>query len=384
MFFIIFISCILIFVLYYIGAILFLRRGLATLVSVPLQNAQSELSFSIIIAAHNEADNIARCLDSVMQQTIDTSRFEVVVVSDRSTDQTEQIVQSYISRFPNISLVRIDQTPPGYSPKKYALTKAIATSRHKILVITDADCTVKPTWLAAIDNAFSPDVGLVQGVTTYQKPIGMSALFFGLQAIDFLSHGIIAAAAIGAGMPINSNANNFAIRRKIFDLVGGYESVHGVISGDDDLLLQRVSGLHTQKIRFMTDPLGAVATLPSLTFGALIEQRKRWGSKTVYYSMQQRAFLAGIFGFYCSICMSILAGVFSPRLWLLTIALLILKTLGELILMVPGTKLFCQEQLRPYIVPASMLQLPVVLFAVVAGVFGRFSWKGIRYARSAQ
>jgi len=49
--------------------------------------------------------------------------------------------------------------------------------------------------------------------------------------------------------------------------------------------------------------------------------------------------------------------------------------------MLPGTALYNQKQLRKYILPASLLQLPTVLAAVVLGVFGKFSWKGERFKR---
>lgn len=61
-----------------------------------------------------------------------------------------------------------------------------------------------------------------------------------------------------------------------------------------------------------------------------------------------------------------------------------IKIAGEYLLLIPGTILFNQKQLRPFIFPASLLQLPLVLIAVVFGVFGKFSWKGEMFRRTVK
>jgi hypothetical protein len=65
-------------------------------------------------------------------------------------------------------------------------------------------------------------------------------------------------------------------------------------------------------------------------------------------------------------------------------SLLLVKLCGELVLMIPGTRIFGKKHLRKYIIPASLIQLPTVLAAVVSGVFGRFEWKGRRTGRKAK
>jgi len=368
--------------LYYGGAILFLLRGL---LSIPSSGKPAGLTFSIVIAARNEEQNIRRCLDAVFTQTMDPARFEVVVVNDRSGDSTGAILKEYASRHAQLSVVTIQETPKGIAPKKHAIAQGVEKAKNEVIVQTDADCMVPTSWLETIDRTFTPETGLVQGITAYERPLSMQPVFFGLQAVDFLSHGIVAAAAIGARMPINSNANNFAYRRAAFDAVEGYGNVvRTIISGDDDLLLQRIAGSRNWKVRFMADPQGAVSTTPTETLRGVFEQRKRWGSKTVHYSLSQMVFLSGIFLFYCGIAASFCLGFFNPVYFVVSGGMIAVKMAGELILMVPGTKLFHQERLRPFILPMSLLQLPMVLAAVVLGVFGRFSWKGERFSRKAR
>jgi hypothetical protein len=75
--------------------------------------------------------------------------------------------------------------------------------------------------------------------------------------------------------------------------------------------------------------------------------------------------------------------IFSPALYLpALISLMLVKLTGELTLMIPGTRIFNKKNLRRYILPASIIQLPLVLIAVISGVFGRFEWKGRKMGRT--
>jgi cellulose synthase/poly-beta-1,6-N-acetylglucosamine synthase-like glycosyltransferase len=386
------------------AVILFLRRGLYRLPpATDTKDANDGGNmFSIIVAARNEAQNLPACLNSLLSQNIPADRYEVIVADDRSDDATPQILRDAAAKHPNMRVVTITKTPYGISPKKHAVMTAIAASKNEIIVFTDADCVVPATWLSCIDGQFSEEGGadLVQGITTYSHTPGMNRLFWGLQSVDFLSHGIIAAAAIAAGLPINSNANNMAFRRKAFERAGGYGGTENVVPGDDDQLLQRVwnygrgkdknrkfdtnrtNNINTHRIVFMTDRGGAVETAPTPTVAMLFEQRRRWGAVTVHYGTRQIALLSAVFAFYLTIAVTAVISIFSPARYLpVFLSLMLVKLTGESALMIPGTRIFGKKHLRKYIVPASIIQLPTALASVIFGVFGGFRWKGARTGR---
>jgi cellulose synthase/poly-beta-1,6-N-acetylglucosamine synthase-like glycosyltransferase len=371
------------FTLFYFFATVFLHRGLKRLSTDTVQSPNGN-TFSIVIAAHNEEAAIVSCLESVLSQTIGNSRFEVIVIDDRSSDATNRLVQIKSFNHSNLRIITVKNTPPGISPKKYAVSLGIGQARNEIIVFTDADCRVPPTWLDSIDRVFDHTVGLVQGITTYTYLPGMNAWFFGLQSLDFLSHGIVAAAGIGAGFPLNSNANNLAFRKAAFLGAGGYGESGGVVSGDDDLLLQKIWKSGKWQIRYMTSPGGSVETDPAPTLAALFEQRKRWGSKTVHYNAKQVVFLGGIFCFYVLLLLCMCDACFYPELWISVAGTWMVKCIGELLLLVPGTGLFNKKELRKFILPATIVQLPLVVVAVVLGVFGKFKWKGQLFGRTVR
>lgn len=59
---------------------------------------------SVVMPAYNSEKYIAKSIESVLNQT--WSDWELIVVDDASTDQTEKIVRSYISRYPQIRLLK--------------------------------------------------------------------------------------------------------------------------------------------------------------------------------------------------------------------------------------------------------------------------------------
>ncbi|HEX2959186.1 MAG TPA: glycosyltransferase [Chitinispirillaceae bacterium] len=367
--------------LWYAAAIAILYRGLRRL-SATTNNKPGNFSFSVLIAARNEEDNIGGCLRSILNQTISTDRYEIIVVDDRSEDRTASIVNEFIKNGAPVRLISVKEVPSGVVPKKNAISLAAQAACNEILVFTDADCVVLPSWIETIDRYCAPDTGFLQGITTYFNVPGMNPLFFGLQAVDFLSHGIVAAAGISAGIPINSNANNMVIRKDVFFELGGFSNgMERIVSADDDLLLQSVWRSKKWKVTFMADSAGAVTTRPTLTVRGVFDQRKRWGSNTAHYSPVQVLFLSGIFLFYCMIAAQLVFSVFDSRALYIFCALAGTKFVGELCLMLPGSALFGRKELRKYLLPASLIQLPVVVGAVVFGVFGTFSWKGQRFHR---
>lgn len=365
----------------YLWTILFLRRGLLCLRS---ENEPGNPTFSVVVAAHNEKDHVKACLTSVLSQSIPPDQYEVILVDDRSQDGTHAVASRLADKHSNLSIVKVDKTPAGYSPKKYAISVGVGRARNEIVVFTDADCVAPATWLETVGRYFGEKTGLVQGITTYCRPAGMGPVFFGLQAVDFVSHGIVSAAAIGAHLPLNSNANNFAFRREIFASVSGYGETRDVVSGDDDLLLQRTWRQGDWEIRYMTNPAGAVQTHPTPTLRGVAEQRKRWASKTVHYNAGQVLFLGGIFAFYLGLAASLLLAAWHRLFLGVFVGMLCLKIAGEFLLMWPGTRIFDRKSLRKFILPASLLQTPLVLYAVFAGVFGRFEWKQQNFSRRAR
>lgn len=165
----------------YVASLVVLRGALRR-PQIPSSTARPFVS--VIVAARNEAARLPELLADLTRQTYPS--FEAVIVDDRSTDATSEIVRAAGGRDARIKLLRQESVPAGDSPKKSALQAGINSSGGELLLLTDADCRVQPTWIETIVRYFDEDVALVLGgseLLTHER----STLFERVQAFEFLT-----------------------------------------------------------------------------------------------------------------------------------------------------------------------------------------------------
>jgi rhamnogalacturonyl hydrolase YesR len=122
----------------------------------------ASLKYVLMTAAHNEADLIDQPLRSVTRQTILPIRW--IVVSDGSTDATEEIVETYVRDYPWIELLRLEGGPGrNLSRKARALNTAHARLRdvaYDVIGIVDADVSFDEKYIAFLLERFVEAPGL--------------------------------------------------------------------------------------------------------------------------------------------------------------------------------------------------------------------------------
>jgi len=101
---------------------------------------------TVIIAAYNAQDHIARALESCTQQTY--RNLEVIVVDDGSTDQTSDIVTRFTTVDPRFSQMKVPNGGPGR-----ARNLALAQARGVFVTVLDADDELKETGIARMVSA---------------------------------------------------------------------------------------------------------------------------------------------------------------------------------------------------------------------------------------
>ena len=108
---------------------------------------------SVVIAARNEEGNIERCIEALKKQDYSNKLFEVIIINDRSTDNTAEIIAGKTDSVSNFHTLTIKDLPVNTSPKKFALQKGIEASKGEIILTTDADCVPKPGWISGMVKA---------------------------------------------------------------------------------------------------------------------------------------------------------------------------------------------------------------------------------------
>ena len=104
------------------------------------------MRFSVIIPSYNSAAFLPQALDSLLSQT--TGDFEIVVVDDGSTDDTQQILDAYAAKDPRVRCVR--QENAGVSA---ARNNGLAAAKGDWVTFLDADDTYAPDTLQAFSTA---------------------------------------------------------------------------------------------------------------------------------------------------------------------------------------------------------------------------------------
>jgi len=362
----------------YLFHILQFYSGLFRLTAIPANTPP--LPVTIIVPARNEAFNISRCLNSLLSQNYPRQLIEIIVVDDNSTDETVTIVTTLAQQHPQIALISLKSGKHPRASKKKAIETAIAKSRHEIMVTIDADCEAPPDWLATLISYFHSNVGLVAGPVLYRYE---NNLFQKLQALEFLALVAAGAGSIGRGKPMIANGANLAYRKKVFNAVQGFQGIDHVASGDDDLLIQKITRQTSWKIRIAATLKATVTTPPSTNLRQFLEQRTRWASKaTIYHSLSIKAFLIATYLLYAILLFSlplILARLIDP-FWL-GLSFMI-KLAGDFLLVSKACARFNQRDLLKLFPLAEILQIPYILLVGWQGFRGKYQWKGRKIKRS--
>lgn len=192
---------------------------------------------SIIISARNSVlkleDNIQHWL------TQDYPNFEVVIIDDRSSDETAYFLVKTAEKEPLLKYVLLDPDVIKNGSKKLALTLGIKKAKNNYFLLTDADCIPSSDqWLKHMATGFTHKKDIVLGVS----PVNTKKSFLGrltqyenlLTAMQYLGMSI-------KGKPYMGVGRNLAYTRGIYDSVGGFSKHHHLPAGDDDLFVQEAS-----------------------------------------------------------------------------------------------------------------------------------------------
>ncbi len=133
-----------------------------------VRSADVTPSVTVIVAAHDEEDVIARRLENLLALDYPADRFEVVVASDASTDRTDAIVEEIAMGEPRVRLVR---APRG--GKVAAQNLAVAQTESEVVAFSDANATWAPDALRLLVRSLAdPDVAYVCGRLRLERADG--------------------------------------------------------------------------------------------------------------------------------------------------------------------------------------------------------------------
>lgn len=252
-----------------LGFIFWVHRGINSVSYFNTPN-KVERHYSLIIAAHNEEACIADLLEKLAEQTYPLNKFEVILAADRCTDATTAIVKKYSQKL-SLTILDIQDVPPGVSPKKNALERAIEKAQHNHLLFLDADVRPTDRHIETYNSYFADDTNAVVGIMAFERAASFWQRFI---VFEKLTSWCIAVAGIASGQAIISYGGNWGYTKQAFKAIGGFDDIRTSLSGDDDLLLQRFSKL-PGRIAFCLKPDGWIQMDYPKTFSEFLRQRRR-------------------------------------------------------------------------------------------------------------
>ena len=110
------------------------------------------IDVSLIIPTHNRAASLDRALRSAIRLDYPTDRFEIIVVDNASTDNTEAVVTGPPERSARVPIHYVREERLGLHNARHAGARS---SSGGILVFTDDDATFDPAWLSEYVSAFA-------------------------------------------------------------------------------------------------------------------------------------------------------------------------------------------------------------------------------------
>jgi biofilm PGA synthesis N-glycosyltransferase PgaC len=217
------------------------------------------LKYVVITPARNEARFIELTLKSVTNQTVLPRKW--VIVSDGSTDGTDDIVKKYVARHPWIELLRMpERAERHFAGKVHAFNAGYAKVRdteNDIIVSLDADISFEDDYFAFLLEKLSadPELGLVG--TPFQEDSGQK-YDYRFVSIEHVS---------GACQ---------VFRRECFEEIGGYVAVKGGSIDHIAVITARMKGwktrTFTEKICLHHRPMGTAGR-------SLLKSRFKLGMK---------------------------------------------------------------------------------------------------------
>jgi len=337
-------------------------------------STEAALRVSVIVPARNEARNLERCITALAASDYPLERLQIIVVNDRSTDETGHVLDALADRYAMITaLHRTDaDVHPNLRGKPGALQAGIDRATGDVLLMTDADCAVEPSWIQAMTEPFRDQRVAMVCSTTSVEPL---SVFARLQDVEWTYSHAMARGSLQNGVPLGCYGNNIAIRKQTFTEIGGYEAI-GFSVTEDLALLQAVYG-RGDLITYLCQHDASVTTLPCTTIGEYLRQRQRWARGGTALGWRATAFVVTSLALWLGI---VAAALSSAWLWLLGLACM--RIVGDSALVVWALLRLRRPGTIAWVVPAMVVLMITELIVPFLLLQRNVVWKGQRFTTS--
>lgn len=261
------------FLLFIIQAYFYLsyyRKPIASLKKAKENKGKDDLSVSIIIVSRNDSENLEQLLPLLLQQNY--SNFEVIVVNDGSTDESQYYVERLAKTDERIyyTFSPISEDLSSDRRRVLAMTIGIKAAKNDVLLFTEPSCRPQnDNWIKLMANSFDSNTDIILAYNKLNPPhkfwgrvCRFDNLLFSLQ---YLSMAL-------KNKPFIGTYRNIAYQKHLFFDHKGFSSTLN-FSNSEEIFLNRI----------MTDSNTAIMMLPDSFTKTKIEDYRHWKNlKSIY------------------------------------------------------------------------------------------------------
>ncbi len=323
---------------------------------------------SLLKPLRGAEDELETCLSSFFQ--LRYPRFELLFAVRTPDDPAVEVIRRLRARFPGIrAQLLFTGEPPCANAKVFSLEKMAQAAAHDILVITDSDTRVSPSYLDDIAAAFADSK--VGAVTHPYRGVASGDLWSRLEALgmttEFMAGVMVAERLEGMKFALGPS---MAIRRSCLNAIGGFAAMRDYLA--DDFILGAWTARAGWKVLLLPQPVEHIATARG--FLSNFKHRLRWNRSSRF---SRPAGYPGQ-GFTYGLVWALLFALAGP--WPANLAVLS----SALILRI-GLALTLAKRLGDRAVKSHLWLLPLQdglsWASWVGGFLGRtIEWRGERYA----
>jgi poly-beta-1,6-N-acetyl-D-glucosamine synthase len=330
---------------------------------------------SIIVSLHDEEKNVNELVQCLVQQDYPKQEIEIILVNDRSTDRTGELLKNAGKSHQNVKIISIDNLQNDYAPKKFAIDTAIKKAKGEIILLTDADGRPNTNWVKTMVSYFAKNTGMVLGYAPYVA----ENLVDKVLAMEYFSHATIAAATTGAGYPLTCVGTNMAYRKKIYTEINGFGEFKNIHSGDDDLFLQRVRDKTDWEIRYATEGESQVQNEPPNSLKQFLHQRLRYASKGFKYPVKVTVVLTTYYFFNVMLFLLAILSLINNTIFIPLLIILFFKGLADYSILKKSSKTLHTKIYFLLFPIVFIFHIPYVVFFGMMGNIKKYKWAGIKY-----
>ena len=335
-------------------------------------NNKNNVKASVLIAARNEEKNIGNLLKSLYNQTFSKELFEVIIIDDHSEDETISIVENFLKEHKDINLKFFKAEKEG---KKHAISQALHLAENELILVTDADCFLKETWIESIVNFYKEE-----NCKMILAPVLLSpaeTFFEKIQVLEHLSLIGSTAGSAAIGFPVMCNGANMAYERLAALEVEKQRKDFNIPSGDDMFLMEYfIKNYGAENVKFLLSKNAIVKTNTCKNISEFFRQRRRWVSKTKSYTSWKILSTAFVVLFFnLSIISLLVSALFSPTLLIPYFLLTFLKFLIDYPLLRNITTFMNQKNLLIWTLPLEFVYPFYAVFTAISGMLINVKWK---------